>query len=93
MKNLNEVVIGTKVTGNWGAMIAIDEGVVVSIIKSVSGVSVPPVAVVKWEYESGRIWHCDYKIADIKNKGETSVNGSPIGVYIDDSLQEWLTKH
>jgi hypothetical protein len=75
MKNLNEVVIGTKVTGNWGAMIAIDEGVVVSIIKSVSGVSVPPVAVVQWD----DMGEAKYTMSDLKSALE---GGMEIGIYI-----------
>ena len=38
MKNLNEVVIGTQLTGNWGAMIPVSYGTVTGIIKSVGGV-------------------------------------------------------
>ena len=74
MKNLNEVVIGTKVTGNWGAMIAIDEGVVVSIIKSVSGVSVPPVAVVQWD----DMGEAKYTMSDLK----FALDSMEIGIYI-----------
>ena len=74
MKNLNEVVIGTKVTGNWGAMIAIDEGVVVSIIKSVGGVSVPPVAVVQWD----DMGEAKYTMSDLK----FALDSMEIGIYI-----------
>ena len=79
MKNLNEVVIGTKLTGNWGAMIPFSYGIVTGIIKSVSGVSVPPVAVVKWE-DMGEIKYPMSDLNSVLNDGMSEVNGTGIGL-------------
>ena len=75
MKNLNEVVIGTKLTGNWGAMIPFSYGIVTGIIKSVGGVSVPPVAVVQWD----DMGEAKYTMSDLKSALEGSME---IGIYI-----------
>ena len=74
MTNLNEVAIGTKLTGNWGAMIPFSYGTVTGIIKSVSGVSVPPVAVVQWD----DVGEAKYTISDLKS----ALDDDGIGVYI-----------
>ena len=44
-----EVKIGTKLEGNWGAMIPVSYGIVTGIITSVYGVMIPPTAVVEWD--------------------------------------------
>ena len=41
--------IGTKLEGNWGAMIPVSYGTVTDIIKSVNGVTIPTTAVVEWD--------------------------------------------
>ena len=74
MKNLNEVVIGTKLTGNWGAMIPFSYGIVTGIIKSVGGVSVPPVAVVQWD----DMGEAKYTMSDLK----FALDSMEIGIYI-----------
>ena len=74
MKNLNEVVIGTKLTGNWGAMIPFSYGIVTGIIKSVGGVSVPPVAVVQWD----DMGEAKYTMSDLKS----ALDSMEIGIYI-----------
>jgi hypothetical protein len=43
------VKIGTKLEGNWGAMIPVSYGTVTGIIKSVNGVTIPTTAVVEWD--------------------------------------------
>ena len=45
----HELNIGTKLEGNWGAMIPVSYGTVTGIIKSVNGVTIPTVAVVEWD--------------------------------------------
>jgi len=63
MTNLNEVVVGTKLIGNWCSSMPFSYGIVTGIIKSVSGVSVPPVAVVKWN-DMGEI---KYPMSDLES--------------------------
>jgi len=41
--------VGTKIIGNFGAMIPLWEGIVTGIIKSVNGVTIPTTAVVEWD--------------------------------------------
>ena len=41
--------VGTKIIGNFGAMIPLWEGTVTGIIKSVNGVTIPATAVVEWD--------------------------------------------
>ena len=74
MTNLNEVAIGTILTGNWGPMIPFSYGTVTGIIKSVGGVSVPPVAVVQWD----DVGEAKYTISDLKS----GLDNDGIGVYI-----------
>ena len=69
------ITVGTKVEGNWGATYPNDEGVITGIKGKY--------ATVRWEYESGRVWNCDYAISAFMKPGETTVNGSPIGVFVD----------
>jgi hypothetical protein len=47
-KNM-KIEIGTKLEGNWGAMIPVSYGTVTGIIKSVNGVTIPTTAVVEWD--------------------------------------------
>ena len=65
--------IGTKVVVNYGAGIPEEYGVVTAIKND--GVS--DYAVI----EGGEYTMTTH---DIKSKGETSINGSPIGVFIDE---------
>ena len=44
-----KIEIGTKLEGNWGAMIPVSYGIVTGIIKSVNGVTIPTAAVVEWD--------------------------------------------
>jgi len=44
-----KIEIGTKLEGNWGAMIPVSYGTVTGIIKSVNGVTIPATAVVEWD--------------------------------------------
>ena len=44
-----KIEIGTKLEGNWGAMIPLSYGTVTGIIKSVNGVTIPTTAVVEWD--------------------------------------------
>jgi hypothetical protein len=44
-----KIEIGTKLEGNWGAMIPVSYGTVTGIIKSVNGVTIPTTAVVEWD--------------------------------------------
>ena len=79
MTNLNEVVVGTKLIGNWCSSMPFSYGIVTGIIKSVSGVSVPPVAVVKWE-DMGEIKYPMSDLNSVLNDGMSEVNGTGIGI-------------
>ena len=79
MTNLNEVVVGTKLIGNWCSSMPFSYGTVTGIIKSVSGVSIPPVAVVKWE-DIGEIKYPMSDLESVLNDGMSEVNGTGIGV-------------
>jgi|TARA_R110000764_G_scaffold210322_1_gene296258 hypothetical protein len=79
MTNLNEVVVGTKLIGNWCSSMPFSYGIVTGIIKSVSGVSVPPVAVVKWE-DMGEIKYPMSDLNSVLNDGMSEVNGTGIGL-------------
>jgi hypothetical protein len=79
MTNLNEVVVGTKLIGNWCSSMPFSYGTVTGIIKSVSGVSVPPVAVVKWN-DMGEIKYPMSDLESVLNDGMSEVNGTGIGV-------------
>ena len=35
---------------------------------------------VRWEYESGRVWNCHYKLKDLRSTWPG--HRSPVGVYI-----------
>ena len=74
MTHTNKVEIGTKLTGNWGAMIPFSYGIVTGIIKSVGGVSVPPVAVVQWD----DMGEAKYTMSDLKS----ALGSMEIGIYI-----------
>ena len=78
MTNLN-VVVGTKLIGNWCSSMPFSYGIVTGIIKSVSGVSVPPVAVVKWE-DMGEIKYPMSDLNSVLNDGMSEVNGTGIGL-------------
>ena len=79
MTNLNEVVVGTKLIGNWCSSMPFSYGTVTGIIKSVSGVSIPPVAVVKWE-DMGEIKYPMSDLESVLNDGMSEVNGTGIGL-------------
>ena len=79
MTNLNEVVVGTKLIGNWCSSMPFSYGTVTGIIKSVSGVSIPPVAVVKWE-DIGEIKYPMSDLESVLNDGMSEVNGTGIGL-------------
>ena len=79
MTNLNEVVVGTKLIGNWCSSMPFSYGTVTGIIKSVSGVSIPPVAVVKWE-DIGEIKYPMSDLNSVLNDGMSEVNGTGIGL-------------
>ena len=44
-----KIEIGTKLEGNWGAMIPVSYGTVIGVITSVYGVMIPPTAAVEWD--------------------------------------------
>ena len=79
MTNLNEVVVRTKLIGNWCSSMPFSYGTVTGIIKSVSGVSIPPVAVVKWE-DMGEIKYPMSDLNSVLNDGMSEVNGTGIGL-------------
>jgi len=87
MTNLNEVVVGTKLIGNWCSSMPFSYGIVTGIIKSVSGVSVPPVVVVKWN-DMGEIKYPMSDLESVLNDGmkatsfvlTSEVNGTGIGI-------------
>lgn len=66
-----DIAIGTKVTGNWGAMFPISEGEIVSI--DANGVRIV--------WDDLGIDYCSMDSLHVK--GYTSVNGSPIGIFIE----------
>lgn len=65
------VEIGQKVHADFGAMHPIVEGMITNI--EITGL-------VTWETEEGDTYHT--KVNEFKQVGETSVNGSPIGVFL-----------
>ena len=75
-REMDMIEVGTEVVGNWGAMYPISEGVVVAVTES--GYTV------EWEEEDDmpETLPCSYPIGKIKREGETSINGSPIGVFV-----------
>lgn len=66
-----DVKIGSVIEGNWGAMHPISEGVITSI-------KADGFAVVEWE--DGEV--SEEEISRFKSPGETSKNGSPIGLFV-----------
>lgn len=70
--------IGTKLEGNWGAMIPVSYGTVTGIIKSVNGVTIPTSAIMKWDDGSTTT------ILESEIDSAPSVNGSPIGYYTEE---------
>jgi hypothetical protein len=80
---ISMIEVGTEVIGNWGAMHPISEGVVVAMTES--GYTV------EWaeedEYSGADTLTCSYSIGDIKREGETSINGSPIGVFVKEDVE------
>jgi hypothetical protein len=68
--------IGTKVEGNWGAMIPMSFGEVVSIVDN-------KVVVAFEDDEDGEMMH-HTTVENIHPKGWRSVNGSPIGVFVSE---------
>ena len=75
--------VGTEVVGNWGAIHPISEGVVVAVTES--GYTV------EWEeedeYSGAETITCSYPFGKIKREGETSINGSPIGVFVKEDVE------
>jgi hypothetical protein len=80
---MNMIEVGTEVIGNWGAMHPISEGVVVAVTES--GYTI------EWEeedeYSGAETITCSYPFGDIKREGETSINGSPIGVFVKEDVE------
>ena len=80
---ISMIEVGTEVIGNWGAMHPISEGVVVAMTES--GYTV------EWaeedEYSGAETIICSYPIGDIKREGETSINGSSIGVFVKEDVE------
>ena len=75
----NEIEIGTRVVINYGAGIPEDFGVIAAIRND--GVS--DYAVVEGDGFT-------MTAHDVRVKGETSVNGSPIGVYVDEEFNAFM---
>jgi hypothetical protein len=82
-REMDMIEVGTEVVGNWGAMYPISDGVVVAVTES--GYTV------EWEeedeYSGADTLPCFYPIGKIKREGETSVNGSPIGVFVKKDVE------
>jgi hypothetical protein len=82
-REMNMIEVGTEVIGNWGAMYPISEGVVVVVTES--GYTV------EWaeedEYSGAETITCSYPFGEIKREGETSINGSPIGVFVKEDVE------
>jgi len=66
-----DIEIGTKVTGNWGAMFPTSEGEIVKIEKQ--GVEI------LWDDET-EVDFCS--MSSLHEKGWRSENGSPIGIFL-----------
>ena len=77
----NEIEIGTRVVINYGAGIPEDFGVIAAIKND--GVS--DYAVIEIEGDE-----LTMTAHDVRVKGETSVNGSPIGVYVDEEFNAFM---
>ena len=79
-REMDMIEVGTEVVGIWGAMYPISDGVVVAVTES--GYTV------EWEdYLEEYTLPCSYPIGKIKREGETSINGSPIGVFVKEDVE------
>ena len=63
--------LGRKVIGNFGAMYPLESGMVFQVHWGGKSVAI--------EWESGETELIE--VAEIKTEGETTVNGSPIGIF------------
>lgn len=79
--------IGTRLKFNYGAMIPEGYGVITAILRA-PGIAIdcttPLVATVALEDGESNSVKEYVELDHIRTPGETSVNGSPIGVYIDE---------
>ena len=72
---MSNITIGTKVEGNWGAMLPTSEGKVI-YIKSDD-------VTIEWDSDDDEFMRTSkVKLDQIHQPGWTSVNGSPIGIFV-----------
>lgn len=76
---MSNIVVGTKVEGVWGAMFPTSEGEVIAINRDN--------VTIQWKDDA----NLDQQLVDITQihqPGWTSVNGSPIGIFVDEIAQQ-----
>ncbi len=83
----NKITAGTKVEGNWGAMIPVSEGEVIYTTTQIINGKAKAVAAIEWDRydDEGLEIESDVQIVDlseIRAHGERSVNGSPVGIHL-----------
>ena len=66
-----------KVIGNWGANFPIDSGTVIQVHTDINSHRIEFFVGIEWESGSTS----NVPVADIKKEGETTANGSPIGIF------------
>ena len=66
-----------KVIGNWGANFPIDSGTVIQVHTDINSHRTEFFVGIEWESGSTS----NVPVADIKKEGETTANGSPIGIF------------
>ena len=78
---MSNIVVGTKVEGNWGAMHPTSDGVVVEIDGSTDIYGEAPIARIKW-IDDENLVEQRISVTDIHQPGWTSANSSPIGIFV-----------
>lgn len=84
---MSNIIVGTKVEGNWGAMHPTSYGVIVAMFNSTNLMDdVPrPTVTIRWD-DDEVLTKDDYYLEDIHLPGWTSVNGSPIGIFVAEEV-------
>jgi len=82
---MSNIVVGTKVIGDWGAMFPNSYGKVIAIRfgRSDNG---PALATIEWDDDE--LGEETVQLDQIHQPGWTSANGSGIGIFVDDSFSD-----
>ena len=82
---MSNIIVGTKVEGNWGAMHPTSYGVIVELDGSTDIYGEAPIARIKW-IDDENLVEQRISIDDIHQPGWTSVNGSGIGIFVAEEV-------